>query len=149
MADRETGVPPIKLVQQAWARFRAQIGQQGFQTRSPNLNVGAVLFQENGFADESVCRPDPSAAFEDKDPGLVLRTELPDRFRREVNPLKDEMRTGDKQGSGIGKMPRIGLAFSRSRIRGRHGVVYVKFPLPAMIKKAERRIASLLDFCNY
>jgi hypothetical protein len=151
MADRGTGVLPIKIVQQARTRLRARIGQQTFQAVGSNLDAGAVRFQEDGFTDEYGPQPDPDpdVALEDKDPGLALCMELPIRFRREVDPLKDEMWAGDEQGSGIGKAPRNGLAFSRPRIRYRHGVVYVKFPLSTMVEKAERRVASLLDLCNH
>ena len=87
-------------------------------------------------------------ALEDKDPGLVLCTELPIRFWRQVDPLKDKMLASNEQGSDIGKARRNGLAFSRSRIRDRHGVVYVNFPLSTMVEKAELRIVSLLDLRN-
>src|ERR1700730_18446866 len=149
MADRGTAVLPIVIVQQARTRLRAQIGQQTFPAVGPNLDAGGVRFQEDGFTDEHGPQPGPGVALEDKDPGFVLCMELPVRLRREVDPLKDEMWAGDEQGSGIGKAPRNGLAFSRPRIRGRHGVVYVKFPLPTMVEKAERRVASLLDLCNH
>ena len=79
----------------------------------------------------------------------MLRIELPVRFRWEVNPLKDELRAGDEQGSGICQAPRNGLAFKWPRIRGGHGVVHMKLPLSPMVEKAERRIASLLDFRNH
>ncbi len=149
MADRRTDVLPIVIVQQARTRLIAQIGQQTFQAVGSNLDTGAVRFQEDGLADEHGPQPDPGVALEDKDPGLVLSMEFPVRLRREVDPLKDEMWAGDEQGSGIGKPPRNGLAFGRPRIRGRHGVVYVKFPLSTMVEKAERRLASLLDLCNH
>ena len=84
-------------------------------------------------------------ALEDKNPGLVLCMELPIRFWRQVDPLKDKMLASNEQGSDISKAPRKGWAFSRSRIRGRHGVVYVNFPLSTMAEKAERRAAALLE----
>src|SRR5271157_1820785 len=55
------------------------------------------------------------------------------------------MRAGDQQSSGTGEAPLSGLAVSRPGKRGRHGVDGVKFPLPAVIEKAEGRVASLLD----
>ena len=116
-----------------------------FQAAGSNLDAGAVRFQEDGFTDEHGPQPDPGVTLEDKDPGLVLCMELPIRFWREVDPLKDEMRASDEQGSDISKAPRKGWAFSRSRIRGRHGVVYVNFPLSTMAEKAERRAAALLE----
>src|SRR5258706_9134018 len=56
---------------------------------------------------------------------------------------------GDEQGSGIGEAPLNGLAFSQSCMRGRHGVVDVKFSLPAVVEKAEGHVASLLDLGNH
>jgi len=76
----------------------------------------------------------------------VLGIELPVRFRREIDPLPNELRAVDEQGSGIGQSPRNGLGLRWTRVRSRHGVVHLKLPLSPMVEKAERRVASLLDF---
>ena len=79
----------------------------------------------------------------------MLGFELPVRIRREIDPLQDELWAGDEQGSDMAQAPRNGLAFRWPRVRHRHGLVHMKLPLSPIVEKAERRVASLLDFRNH
>lgn len=149
MANCGISVLCIEIEQQVPDGLGAQVGHKSLQAVRPDLDAGAVRFQEDGLTDEHGPQPDSRIALEDQEPGLVLGTVLPARFRREDDPLQDEMRTGNEHGSSLGKAPRNGLAFSRPSIRCGHGVFDVKLPLSTMVEKAERRVASLLDLRDH
>ena len=119
---------------------------RALQATRSDLEARLVRFDEDRFADERVHQPDLGVSFDDQEPGLSLRVELPVRIRRQIDPLKNEIRAGDEQRSGIGQAPRNRLTCGRSRICRRHGVVHVDFALPTMIEQTIRRVAALLDF---
>src|SRR5438132_433038 len=81
-----------------------------------DLNAGAISLEENCCASKRVHRSDPSVTLEEKNPGLDLRIELPARFRRQIDPLKHEMRARDEQGSMVAEALRFGLALDGSYI---------------------------------
>ena len=109
-AERTVGfefrILSIKLSQQGRIRLWAQIGQQSLEAAGPDLEARAVRFHEDCFADERVHQPDLGVSLDHQDPSLLLRVEFPIRIRRQVDPLKNEMRAGDEQGSGIGQTAR-------------------------------------------
>ena len=105
-----------------------------------------MVFHEDRFADERIHQPDLGVPSDNQEPGLPLGVERPARIRRQVDPLENEIRAGDEQGSGIGQTPLDRLTCGRPRICRRDGIVHVDFALPAMVEQTIRRVAALLDF---
>ena len=64
------------------------------------------------------------------------------------NPFKDEMRVAASRVLAVGEALGARLAFGRPRFGGRHSLVDVNLPFPAVVEQTKRRIASLLDFGN-
>jgi hypothetical protein len=106
MGDRRACVLPTPTMQEAAARLSGQIGHQTLEAVASGRDAGALGIQVDRFADERVHKSDPGVIFDDKEPSLVLRMELPVRLRRQIEPLKDEIRAGNEQGSGVGETPR-------------------------------------------
>jgi hypothetical protein len=59
---------------------------------------------------------------------------LPDRLWNQINALKNKIRAGDQQRSGVGQTPGRGLSDGRPDGSDRHGIVYVKLPLATEIE---------------
>jgi hypothetical protein len=97
-------------MQEAAARLSGPIGPQTFEAVISGRDTGALGVQIDRFADERVHKSDPEDTFDDKEPSLVVRMELPVRLRRQIEPLKDEIRAGNEQDSGVGETPRSELA---------------------------------------
>jgi hypothetical protein len=147
--DRRSDDRLVELSQQARIRVRPEIGQQSRNTIGPDSETRVVRFQKDCFADKRVHWSDPGMSLDEQDPGFLLGMQLPIRTWRQLDPLENEMRAGNEHGSRVGQTARNRLTLCRPRGRRRDGVVQVDFALPAMIEKAKRRVAALLDFSQH
>src|SRR5206468_3713058 len=93
-------------------------------------------------------RFDAGVTAEKETPGFSLPVEAPSGIRRQLDPFKREVRTGNEKRPFVGEPNRVSLDMGWPSVRGRDCILDVKGTLPTVIEKTKRGVAALLDFCD-
>src|SRR5438105_1507735 len=70
----------------------AEVGQQRLQAPVANLDVGTIVFQEDGFAWGDLDRSNPGRSVNGEKPGFFLNFDRPNGAGKKFDLLQDKMR---------------------------------------------------------
>src|ERR1700687_2037302 len=132
-------------MQQGNNGIRSGISDQTAHPIWSNFDASAIGFDKNGVTNSGVRQSDPCLPFDHKKPGFLIGIKRPIRIRREIDPLKNEMRACDQDHSSGSEASWTGLSLNRPRIGNGDSAIFVQLALPAIVKQTERHVAMLLD----
>jgi hypothetical protein len=112
------------------------------------VQVDTVRLYEKSIARVHVERCGVGISAENEKPGFSLPVEAPRGIRRQLDPLKHEVRTGNEQRPFVSEPDRASLDMSWPSVRGRDCILDVKGALPPVIEETKRGVAALLDFSD-
>ena len=136
-------------LQQDGNRAFARICHEAYQAGRAGVHVDAVRLHEKSIASGHVERFDAGVTAEKETPGFSLPVEAPSGIRRQLDPFKREVRTGNEKRPFVGEPNRVSLDMGWPSVRGRDCILDVKGTLPTVIEKTKRGVAALLDFCDH
>ena len=132
--------------QQDANRVFARVCHEAYQAGRAGVHADAVGLHEESIASAHVERFGTGVAAENEKPGFSLPVEAPRGIRRQLDPLKHEVRTGNEQRPFVSEPARVSLDMGWPSIRGRNCILDVQGTLPPVIEETKRGVAALLDF---
>ena len=132
--------------QQDGNRVFARVGHEAYQAGRAGVQVDAVRLYEKSIARCHVERCGVGITTENEKPGFSLPVEAPRGIRRQLDPLKHEVRTGNEKRPLVSEPDRVSLDMSWPGVRRRDCILDVKGTLPTVIEETKRGVAALLDF---
>ena len=134
--------------QQDGNRVFARVCHEAYQAGRAGVQANAVGLHEESIASAHVERVGAGVTAENEKPSFSLPVEAPSGIRRQLNPLKHEVRTGNEQRPFVSQLIRVSLDMSWPSVRGRDCILDVKGTLPPVIEETKRGVAALLNFCD-